>query len=260
MAPAARHFFDVELLRGILDGVAWASAVVAAPWCCARKGGTSVPASTSRGRRRRSARPFALCTITPSSSSTVPCRSSAAVQGSAVGGGLGLAAACDLRVASPVTRFSANFARLGLHHGFGLSLTLPEIVGHQRALRCSSPDDGSKEARPSASASVIGSTTTLERALACWPPRSPRPHPSRCGPSAPPSGHGSSRVSGRRSSASAASSSGYGDHRLRRGRRRDPRSAGRPGSPAADPYPPARSEASSSRVASPSKVPGRPSG
>jgi len=58
----------------------------------------------------------------------------AAVQGSAVGGGLGLALACDFRVAAPATRFSANFARLGFHQGFGISITLPHAIGGQRAL------------------------------------------------------------------------------------------------------------------------------
>jgi 2-(1,2-epoxy-1,2-dihydrophenyl)acetyl-CoA isomerase len=57
----------------------------------------------------------------------------AAVQGAAVGGGLGLACAADFRVASPRSRFSANFARIGLHHGFALSETLPAIIGQQRA-------------------------------------------------------------------------------------------------------------------------------
>ncbi|MDP5183884.1 enoyl-CoA hydratase/isomerase family protein [Blastococcus sp. BMG 814] len=58
----------------------------------------------------------------------------AAVQGSAVGGGLGLACAADFRVASPSSRFHANFSLLGFHQGFGLSVTLPEIVGQQRAM------------------------------------------------------------------------------------------------------------------------------
>jgi enoyl-CoA hydratase/carnithine racemase len=57
----------------------------------------------------------------------------AAVQGTAVGGGLGLACAADFRVAEPSTRFVANFARLGFHQGFGLSVTLPELVGRQAA-------------------------------------------------------------------------------------------------------------------------------
>jgi len=58
----------------------------------------------------------------------------AAVQGSAVGGGLGLACAADFRVASARSRFHANFSALGFHQGFGLSATLPRIVGAQRAL------------------------------------------------------------------------------------------------------------------------------
>jgi 2-(1,2-epoxy-1,2-dihydrophenyl)acetyl-CoA isomerase len=57
----------------------------------------------------------------------------AAVQGAAVGGGLGLACAADFRVASPAARFCANFSRLGLHQGFALSATLPAILGQQRA-------------------------------------------------------------------------------------------------------------------------------
>ncbi len=59
----------------------------------------------------------------------------AAVQGAAIGGGLGLALAADFRVALPRARFSANFSLLGLHHGFGLSVLLPRLVGHQHASR-----------------------------------------------------------------------------------------------------------------------------
>jgi enoyl-CoA hydratase/carnithine racemase len=58
----------------------------------------------------------------------------AAVQGAAVGGGLGLSLAADFRVASPETRFTCNFAKLGFHQGFGISATLPAIVGQQHAL------------------------------------------------------------------------------------------------------------------------------
>ena len=57
----------------------------------------------------------------------------AAVQGAAIGGGLGLALFPDFRVAAPESRWSANFARLGFHHGFGLSVTLPALVGSQAA-------------------------------------------------------------------------------------------------------------------------------
>ena len=59
----------------------------------------------------------------------------AAIQGKAVGGGLGLACSADFRVAAPQSVFTANFARIGLHHGFGLTVTLPAIVGQQHAWR-----------------------------------------------------------------------------------------------------------------------------
>jgi 2-(1,2-epoxy-1,2-dihydrophenyl)acetyl-CoA isomerase len=58
----------------------------------------------------------------------------AAIQGAAIGGGLGLALMPDFRVAAPEARFAANFARLGFHQGFGLSVTLPDLVGRQRAM------------------------------------------------------------------------------------------------------------------------------
>jgi enoyl-CoA hydratase/carnithine racemase len=57
----------------------------------------------------------------------------AAVHGPAIGGGLGLALVADFRVTCKEARFSANFARLGMHCGFGLSVTLPRLVGEQKA-------------------------------------------------------------------------------------------------------------------------------
>lgn len=57
----------------------------------------------------------------------------AAVQGAAVGAGLGLALVADFRVAAPEARFTANFVKLGFHPGFGITHTLPRIVGEQRA-------------------------------------------------------------------------------------------------------------------------------
>ncbi|PAX08658.1 enoyl-CoA hydratase/isomerase family protein [Sphingomonas lenta] len=58
----------------------------------------------------------------------------AAVQGSAVGAGLGLSLVADFRVASPEARFVANFVQLGFHPGFGISAVLERVVGRQRAL------------------------------------------------------------------------------------------------------------------------------
>ncbi len=57
----------------------------------------------------------------------------AAVQGAAIGGGLGLALVADFRVVCAESRFSANFVRLGIHPGFGLTHTLPALIGQQKA-------------------------------------------------------------------------------------------------------------------------------
>jgi enoyl-CoA hydratase/carnithine racemase len=57
----------------------------------------------------------------------------AAVHGPAIGGGLGFALAATMRVTCPEARFSANFVKLGIHQGFGLSVTLPELVGPSKA-------------------------------------------------------------------------------------------------------------------------------
>jgi len=57
----------------------------------------------------------------------------AAIQGAAVGAGLGLALIADFRLASLDARFTANFVKLGFHPGFGITYTLPRLIGEQRA-------------------------------------------------------------------------------------------------------------------------------
>ncbi len=57
----------------------------------------------------------------------------AAVQGAAVGAGLGLALVADFRIAAPEARFVSNFVKLGFHPGFGITYTLPRVIGEQRA-------------------------------------------------------------------------------------------------------------------------------
>src|SRR5476649_1847712 len=57
----------------------------------------------------------------------------AAVHGAAVGGGLGLAMVADFRVTCKEARFSANFTWLGFHPGFGLTVTLPAVIGATKA-------------------------------------------------------------------------------------------------------------------------------
>jgi enoyl-CoA hydratase/carnithine racemase len=56
-----------------------------------------------------------------------------AIHGPAIGGGLGLALVPDFRVTCPEARFAANFTRLGFHPGFGLTHTLPSLIGQSQA-------------------------------------------------------------------------------------------------------------------------------
>jgi enoyl-CoA hydratase/carnithine racemase len=58
----------------------------------------------------------------------------AAMQGHAIGGGLGLAVVCDLRVANREARYGANFVRLGLHPGMATTYILPRLLGLPRAV------------------------------------------------------------------------------------------------------------------------------
>jgi enoyl-CoA hydratase/carnithine racemase len=56
-----------------------------------------------------------------------------ALNGHAVGGGFGLSLLCDIRIANAKAKYGANFARLGLHSGLGISYTLPRLVGLSNA-------------------------------------------------------------------------------------------------------------------------------
>ena len=128
------NYFDAALIRALgdayeaLDADSSCRAIVLCSegkhFCAgANFGASSSPADEPRSLYREALRLYAAQTPVV-----------AAVQGAAVGGGLGLALSADFRVASRGSRFSANFARLGFHHGFGLSVTLPALAGQQAAL------------------------------------------------------------------------------------------------------------------------------
>jgi enoyl-CoA hydratase len=63
----------------------------------------------------------------------LPFPSVAAIHGPAIGAGLCVALACDVRIAAREAKLGLNFARLGIHPGMGASWTLPRLVGPARA-------------------------------------------------------------------------------------------------------------------------------
>jgi enoyl-CoA hydratase/carnithine racemase len=62
-----------------------------------------------------------------------PARQEQEKRAESIGGGLGLAVSADFRVTCPEARFAANFTKLGFHPGFGLTTTLPELIGKNNA-------------------------------------------------------------------------------------------------------------------------------
>jgi 2-(1,2-epoxy-1,2-dihydrophenyl)acetyl-CoA isomerase len=59
----------------------------------------------------------------------------AGIDGIAVGAGLALAMLADMRLASSAARFHPGYARIGTSPDCGLSWTLPEAIGRERAMR-----------------------------------------------------------------------------------------------------------------------------
>lgn len=133
------NFFDAGLIGSLADAYEWAEAQAGARVIVLCSAGRHFCAGADFTGRSGQARPVLAgdgagdLYAQAERLFRAPLPVVAAVQGAAVGGGLGLACSADFRVASPAARFAANFARLGLHHGFGLSVTLPAIVGQQHA-------------------------------------------------------------------------------------------------------------------------------
>ena len=128
------NFFDVDLIGGIADAVDDLAAGGCRAVVLASEGRHFCAGADFGGGRERGAGggPHLYEMAVRLFEQPIPIV--AAVQGAAIGGGFGLAMAADFRLAAPEARFAANFARLGFHHGFGLSVTLPLVAGHQTAL------------------------------------------------------------------------------------------------------------------------------
>jgi enoyl-CoA hydratase/carnithine racemase len=94
------------------------------------RAGRAQPGEPARARNRAFMRDFYSLFLAVRE---LPCPSIAAVNGAAIGAGLAVALACDLRVAAREARMSLNFVKLGIHPGMGSSWTLPRLVGPAHA-------------------------------------------------------------------------------------------------------------------------------
>lgn len=138
MRRPPHNFFDIDLIAGLASAF---EALETDPACraivlCAEGTAFCAGANFSNNETRLEQRsPRAVNPLYHEALRLFSCAkpSVAAVHGPAIGGGLGLALVADFRVTCPEARFSANFNRLGFHPGFGLSVTLPRLVGMQKA-------------------------------------------------------------------------------------------------------------------------------
>jgi enoyl-CoA hydratase len=98
----------------------------------------------------------------------VPVPVIAAVNGPAIGAGLCVALACDLRIAATDARLGLPFARLGLYPGMGATWLLPRAVGAMRAahlLYTGATIDGDEAARIGLCLRSVPGATVVEEAL-----------------------------------------------------------------------------------------------
>jgi len=132
------NFFDIDLISGIAD--AWEAfeqdKSIRVIMLCAQ--GKSFCAGADFSKRENVERKRSVRQPNPLYHEAVrlfACTKPvvAAIEGAAIGGGLGLALTADFRVSCKEARFSANFNRLGFHPGFALSYTLPRLIGEQQA-------------------------------------------------------------------------------------------------------------------------------
>lgn len=132
--PARRNAMNLELSRRLVDAVdaavadAGVGAIVvtgAEPAFCAGGDLAELAAADPATLRAVYAGFLAVAHC--------PLPTIAAVNGAAVGAGLNLALACDLRLAGPRASFDARFLQLGLHPGGGYTWMVQRILGPQAA-------------------------------------------------------------------------------------------------------------------------------
>jgi enoyl-CoA hydratase len=101
----------------------------------------------------------------------------AAVNGAAVGAGLNLALAADVRIAGPAALFDPRFQKLGIHPGGGATWMLNRAVGPQAAraaLLFGMRFDAESAVRHGLALEVADDAVAAARALAAGPASAPR--------------------------------------------------------------------------------------
>lgn len=92
-----------------------------------------------------------------------------AIQGAAVGAGLGIALACDVRIATPSAKFLVGAVKVGLSAGeCGISYHLPRLIGAGRAFEImltGRPVSGSEALSIGLVSDVVDPDVLLDRAL-----------------------------------------------------------------------------------------------
>ena len=134
------NFFDVDLIKSIAEAFETLDEDPACRAIVLASEGKHFCAGANFSNREDRAQPIDVTQVQGNplyfeAVRTFNCRKPivAAVQGAAVGGGFGLAMMPDFRVACPEARFTANFVKLGFTPGFGLTHTLPRLIGEQAA-------------------------------------------------------------------------------------------------------------------------------
>lgn len=179
------NFFDVDMIAWIADELDLLQGDKTCRAVLLQAGGSAFCAGADFSRRDGAAAPRSASRINPIYLEALRIFSFAkpivaAIEGAAIGGGLGLALAADFRVSCAQARFSANFNRLGFHPGFALSYTLPALIGKQMAawmLYTGTRVDGARAREMGLvdfivpKAEVRGAALALARELAASSPR-----------------------------------------------------------------------------------------
>lgn len=98
----------------------------------------------------------------------LPVPTIAAIQGAAIGAGLCVGLACDLRFVAADAQLGLNFAKLGLHPGMAATWTLPRLVGSSSAaelLFTGRTFDGAEAFRIGLASRVLPAAEVLPAAL-----------------------------------------------------------------------------------------------